>query len=170
MESACAEAARELSAVVSPANHNGGGQIVIAGSKAAVERASALCKERGAKAIPLKVSAPFHCALMQPAADRLAAELARVEVMAPSVPVVTNVEAAPSQDPEKLRKLLVDQVTAPVRWEESIQKIVELGADRALEVGAGNVLAGLVKRIAPQLTVAGAGEPEAIKALGAGGG
>jgi [acyl-carrier-protein] S-malonyltransferase len=169
VENACVEAARELSSVVSAANHNGGGQIVIAGSKAAVERASALCKERGAKAIPLKVSAPFHCALMQPAADRLAAELARVEVMAPSVPVVTNVEAAPSKDPEKLRKLLVDQVTAPVRWEESIQKIVELGASRALEVGAGNVLAGLVKRIAPQLPVAGAGEPEAVKALGAGG-
>jgi [acyl-carrier-protein] S-malonyltransferase len=169
VENACGEAAKELNAVVSAANHNGGGQIVIAGSKAAVERAAALCKERGAKAIPLKVSAPFHCALMQPAADRLAAELARVELMAPSVPVVTNVEAAPSKDPAQLRKLLVAQVTAPVRWEESILKIAELGASRAIEVGAGNVLAGMVKRIAPQLPVAGAGEPEAIKALGAGG-
>jgi [acyl-carrier-protein] S-malonyltransferase len=169
VENACGEAARELSSVVSAANHNGGGQIVIAGSKAAVERAGVLCKERGAKVIPLKVSAPFHCALMQPAADRLAAELERIEFMAPSVPVVTNVEAAPSQDPDKLCKLLVDQVTAPVRWEESVQKIVQLGAKRAVEVGAGNVLAGLVKRIAPELTVAGAGEPDAIKALGAGG-
>jgi len=166
VENACGEVARELNAVVSAANHNGGGQIVIAGSKAAVERASALCKERGAKAIPLKVSAPFHCALMQPAADRLAAELARVEMLAPSVPVVTNVEAAPSQDPERLRMLLVEQVTAPVRWEESIRRIVALGANRAVEVGFGNVLAGLVKRIAPELPVAGAGDPETIKALG----
>jgi [acyl-carrier-protein] S-malonyltransferase len=169
VEAACAEAARELGAVVSPANHNGGGQIVIAGSKAAVERAGALCKERGGKAIPLKVSAPFHCALMQPAADRLAAELARVEVIAPSVPVVTNVEAAPNEDAGRARQLLVEQVTAPVLWEQSIQRIVAMGVKRAIEVGAGNVLAGLVKRIAPELPVAGAGDPEVIKALGAGG-
>lgn len=165
VEGACADAARELGAVVSPANHNGGGQIVIAGGKAAVERASALCKERGGKVIPLKVSAPFHCALMKPAADRLAAELARIEVMAPSVPVVTNVEAAPNQDPARVRPLLVEQVTAPVRWEESVQKIVALGATRAVEVGAGNVLAGLVKRIAPELPVASAGDPDTIKTL-----
>jgi [acyl-carrier-protein] S-malonyltransferase len=165
VETACADAARETAEIVSPANHNGGGQIVIAGTKAAVDRAVALCKERGGKAIPLKVSAPFHCALMKPAADRLAAELARIELMAPTVPVVTNVEAAPSQDPAHLKRLLVEQVTAPVRWEESIQKIVSLGAQRAIEVGAGNVLAGLVKRIAPTLSVQGAGEPEAIAAL-----
>jgi [acyl-carrier-protein] S-malonyltransferase len=165
VEAACAEAARETGEIVSPANHNGGGQIVIAGSKAAVERASALCKERGGKAIPLAVSAPFHCGLMKPAADRLAAELARVELVAPSVPVVTNVEAAPSQDPAQLKRLLVEQVTAPVRWEESVQKIVALGAARAIEVGAGNVLAGLVKRIAPELPVAGAGDSESIAAL-----
>jgi [acyl-carrier-protein] S-malonyltransferase len=165
VEGACAEAARETSSVVSPANYNGGGQIVIAGSKAGVDRAVALCKERGAKAIPLKVSAPFHCALMQPAADRLASELARIELRAPSVPVVTNVEAAPSQDPARLKQLLVEQVTAPVRWEESVQRIVGLGAVRAIEVGAGNVLAGLCKRIAPELAVAGAGEPEAVQAL-----
>jgi [acyl-carrier-protein] S-malonyltransferase len=169
VEAACADAARELSAVVSPANHNGGGQIVIAGTRAGVDRAVVLCKERGAKAIPLKVSAPFHCKLMQPAADRLAVELARIELVAPSVPVVTNVEAAPSQDPARLRALLVEQVTAPVRWEESIQKIAALGAKRALEVGAGNALAGMVKRIAPALPVEGAGDPEAIKALSAGG-
>jgi [acyl-carrier-protein] S-malonyltransferase len=118
--------------------------------------------------IPLKVSAPFHCALMKPAADRLAAELARVEVMAPAVPVVTNVEAAPNQDAARVRPLLVEQVTAPVRWEESVQKIVALGATRAIEVGFGSVLAGLVKRIAPELPVAGAGEPDALKALGGG--
>jgi [acyl-carrier-protein] S-malonyltransferase len=165
VEAACADAARETSEVVSPANHNGGGQIVIAGAKGAVDRAVALVKERGGKAIPLKVSAPFHCALMKPAADRLAVELGRIELMAPSVPVVTNVEAAPNQDPAHLKKLLVEQVTAPVRWEESVQKIVGLGAQRAIEVGAGNVLAGLVKRIAPELPVQGAGEPESIAAL-----
>jgi [acyl-carrier-protein] S-malonyltransferase len=169
VEAACAEAARELSAVVSPANHNGGGQIVIAGAKAAVDRAAALCKERGGKAIPLKVSAPFHCALMKPAADRLAAELARIELMAPAVPVVTNVEAAPCTDPARLKALLIEQVTAPVRWEESVQRMVALGATRAIELGAGNVLAGLVKRIAPELPVQGTGEPEAIQALKTGG-
>jgi [acyl-carrier-protein] S-malonyltransferase len=170
VEAVCAEAARELGAVVSPANHNGGGQIVIAGARAAVDRAAALCKERGGKAIPLKVSAPFHCALMKPAAERLGAELARIELMAPAVPVVTNVEAAPSKDPMRLKQLLVEQVTAPVRWEESVQRMVAMGATRAVEVGAGNVLAGLVKRIAPELPVAGTGEPESIKALNAGGG
>jgi [acyl-carrier-protein] S-malonyltransferase len=169
VEAVCAETSRELGAVVSPANHNGGGQIVIAGAKAAVDRAAALCKERGGKAIPLKVSAPFHCALMKPAADRLATELARVELAAPAVPVVTNVEAAPSTDPARLKALLVEQVTAPVRWEESVQKMVAMGARRAVEVGAGNVLAGLCKRIAPELPVAGAGEPDAIGALETGG-
>ena len=99
--------------------------------------------------MPLPVSAPFHCALMQPAADRLAGELARIEFRAPSVPVVTNVEAAPNQDPQRLRALLVEQVTAPVRWEESVQKLAALGVTQAVEVGAGTVLAGLVKRIAP---------------------
>jgi [acyl-carrier-protein] S-malonyltransferase len=166
VEAACAQAARELSAVVSPANHNGGGQIVIAGAKAAVERASALSKEGGAKVIPLKVSAPFHCALMKPAAERLAAELARVELMPPAVPVVTNVEAAPCTDPARLKALLVEQVTAPVRWEESMQRMLAMGTTRALEVGAGNVLAGLVKRMGLELPVLGTGEPEAIKALG----
>jgi [acyl-carrier-protein] S-malonyltransferase len=169
VEAVCAEAARELDAVVSPANLNGGGQIVIAGAKAAIERAAVLCKERGGKAIPLKVSAPFHCALMKPAADRLAAELAGIELTAPAVPVVTNVEAAPCSDPERLKALLIEQVTAPVRWEESVRRMVAMGAARAVEVGAGNVLAGLAKRIVPELPVQGVGEPESIKALSAGG-
>jgi len=164
----CREAAG--AEVVSPANLNGGGQVVIAGHKDAVDRACAAAKTRGAKrAIPLAVSAPFHCALMQPAADRLATELARVDVKAPEVPVVSNVEAKPNQDAARVKELLERQVTAPVRWEESVQRIVAMGATRALEVGAGNVLAGLVKRIAPELPVAGAGEPEAIKTLAAGG-
>jgi [acyl-carrier-protein] S-malonyltransferase len=165
VEEACAQAARETGAVVSPANHNGGGQIVIAGAKAAVDRAAGLCKERGGKSVPLKVSAPFHCALMQPAADRLARELERIELAAPAVPVVTNVEAAPCLDPARLRQLLVEQVTAPVRWEESVRRMVAMGATRALEVGAGNVLCGLAKRIAPELPVQAVGDPEAIAAL-----
>ena len=140
--------------------------MVIAGHKAAVERACAAAKARGAKrAVPLAVSAPFHCALMQPAAERLAAELERVEIAAPEVPVVTNVEAAPNQDPARVRELLTRQVTAPVRWEESVQRLASMGVTRAIEVGAGNVLAGLVRRIAPAITTASAGDPEAIVAL-----
>jgi [acyl-carrier-protein] S-malonyltransferase len=162
---ACREVAGDE--VVSPANLNGAGQVVIAGHKAAVERACVAVKARGAKrAVALAVSAPFHCALMQPAADKLAAELARVEITAPAVPVVTNVEAAPNQDPARARELLARQVTAPVRWEESVQRLAAMGITRAVEVGAGNVLAGLVRRIAPALTVASAGDPEAIVALG----
>jgi [acyl-carrier-protein] S-malonyltransferase len=161
---ACREAAG--AEVVSPANLNGGGQVVIAGHKAAVERACAAAKARGAKrAVPLAVSAPFHCALMQPAADRLAAELARVEIAAPEVPVVTNVEAAPNQDPTRVRELLIRQVTAPVRWEESVERLGSMGVTRAIEVGAGNVLAGLVRRIAPAITTASAGDPDAVVAL-----
>ncbi|HVY37052.1 MAG TPA: ACP S-malonyltransferase [Polyangia bacterium] len=152
--------------VVSPANLNGGGQVVIAGHKAAVDRACAALKAKGAKrAVPLAVSAPFHCALMQPAAERLAGELARVELAAPAVPVVTNVEAAPNQDAGRIAELLTRQVTAPVRWEESVQRLAGLGVRRALEVGAGSVLAGLVKRIAPEIEVLAAGDPEAIEAV-----
>jgi [acyl-carrier-protein] S-malonyltransferase len=164
---ACREAAG--AEVVSPANLNGGGQVVIAGHKDAVDRACAAAKAKGAKrAIPLSVSAPFHCALMQPAADRLAAELARVEVKAPEVPVVTNVEAKPNQDPARVKELLTRQVTAPVRWEESVQCLAALGVNSIVEVGAGNVLGGLVRRIAPDLAVHAAGDPASIEALGHG--
>jgi [acyl-carrier-protein] S-malonyltransferase len=160
---ACREAAG--AEVVSPANLNGGGQVVIAGHKAAVERACVAAKARGAKrAMPLAVSAPFHCSLMQPAADRLAGELARVEIAAPELPVVTNVEATPNQDPARVRDLLTRQVTAPVRWEESVERLASMGVTRAIEVGAGNVLAGLVRRIAPAITTASASDPEAIVA------
>ncbi|HVV15632.1 MAG TPA: ACP S-malonyltransferase [Polyangia bacterium] len=152
--------------VVSPANLNGGGQVVIAGHKAAVERACTALKARGAKrAVPLAVSAPFHCALMQPAADRLGAELSRVELARPAVPVVTNVEAAPNQDASRIVELLTRQVTAPVRWEESVQRLAGMGVRRALEVGAGNVLAGLVKRIAPEIEVLAAGDPGAMTSM-----
>jgi [acyl-carrier-protein] S-malonyltransferase len=161
---ACAEAG----GVVSPANLNGGGQVVIAGEKGAVDRAIALCKERGARrALPLSVSAPFHCALMQPAADRLAVALAEVAIARPRVPVVTNVEAAPCDDPAELRRLLARQVTAAVRWEESVQRLVGMGARQAVEVGAGNVLAGLCKRIDASLAVRPAADPGSIAALAA---
>jgi [acyl-carrier-protein] S-malonyltransferase len=163
---ACAQAARETGAVVSPANLNGGGQVVIAGAKAAVDRACVLVKERGAKrALPLAVSAPFHCALMKPAADRLADELARIEIGALAVPVVTNVEAAPSSDSGRVRELLVQQVTAPVRWEESVQRLASLDVTKAIEVGAGTVLAGLVKRIAPEIPVHSAADPDSVRSL-----
>jgi [acyl-carrier-protein] S-malonyltransferase len=166
IEAACAQVREELGQVVSPANLNGGGQVVIAGAKAAVERAAEVLKSKGAKrVVPLAVSAPFHCALMQPAAVQLEKALAAIEVAAPRVPVITNVEAAPNQDPARVRQLLVEQVTAPVRWEESISRMAAMGVSAAVEVGAGNVLAGLVKRIAPGIEVRGAGDPDAIRSL-----
>jgi len=152
--------------VVSAANLNGGGQVVIVGHKDAVDRAAAAAKAKGAKLVKLlAVSAPFHCALMQPAAERLASELARVEVKAPAVPVVTNVEAKPNQDAARVKDLLARQVTAPVRWEESVQCLAGLGVNAVIEVGAGNVLGGLVRRIAPDIAVHAAGDPSSIEAL-----
>jgi [acyl-carrier-protein] S-malonyltransferase len=161
----CAEAAQ--GEVVSAANLNGGGQVVIAGHKGAVDRACVTAKARGAKlAKLLPVSAPFHCGLMQPAADRLARELANVSFETPKVPVVTNVEAAVNRNAARIPELLTRQVTGSVRWEESVKAIEALGVRSAIEVGAGVVLAGLVKRIAPSIEVHGAGEPAAIAALG----
>jgi [acyl-carrier-protein] S-malonyltransferase len=113
----------------------------------------------------LAVSAPFHSALMQPAAERLSAELSRVEVRDPKVPVVTNVEASLNSDGGRIRELLTRQVTGAVRWEESIQRLVAMEVTSAVEVGHGAVLAGLVKRIAPALRVRGAGDPESIAVL-----
>jgi [acyl-carrier-protein] S-malonyltransferase len=160
----CREAAG--AEIVSAANLNGAGQVVIAGHKDAVERAAAAAKAKGAKLVKmLAVSAPFHCALMQPAAERLASELARVEVKAPAVPVVTNVEAKPNQDAARVKDLLARQVTAPVRWEESVQCLAGLGVNAVVEVGAGNVLGGLVRRIAPDIAVHAAGDPGSIEAL-----
>jgi [acyl-carrier-protein] S-malonyltransferase len=160
----CGEAAGND--VVSAANLNGAGQTVIAGHKDAVDRACAAAKARGAKLVKLlAVSAPFHCALMQPAADRLASELARVDVKAPEVPVVSNVEAKPNRDAARVRDLLARQVTAPVRWEESVHCLAGLGVEAVVEVGAGNVLGGLVRRIAPDIAVHAAGDPASIEAL-----
>jgi [acyl-carrier-protein] S-malonyltransferase len=138
--------------VVAPANYNGGGQIVIAGNKNAVARAMALAKERGAKrALDLPVSAPFHCQLMQPAADGLKEVLSAVVVEPFTIGVVTNVEATVNLDANRVKSLLVDQAVQPVRWEESVLKLSELGCERALEIGPGKVLKGLIKRIAPAL-------------------
>jgi [acyl-carrier-protein] S-malonyltransferase len=161
----CAEASAS-GEPVEPANLNGGGQIVISGHAAAVDRAIAAAKGKGAKrAVKLAVSAPFHCSLMAPARERLAAALADIAVAAPSVPVVTNVEATPSRDAATLKRLLVEQVTAPVRWEESIRAVAGLGVTRALELGSGAVLRGLVKRIAETIDVTTIGEPHEVEAF-----
>ena len=151
---------------VEPANLNGAGQIVISGHAAAIERALAEARAAGAKrAVPLEVSAPFHCSLMQPAAERLAAALAGVTVSAPSVPVVANVTAEPTVDPARIKELLVTQVTSPVRWEESVQAIAKLGVTRAYELGSGSVLKGLVKRIAGSIETTTIGEPHETEAF-----
>jgi len=135
--------------VVGPANFNSPGQIVIAGHASAVERAIELCKEQGAKrALPLPVSAPFHSSLMEPAALRLEAILREVTVNQMQCPVVSNVKAEPFQEQGLIKQLLVEQVCAPVRWDESVLKMVELGVDQFIEIGPGKVLSGLVKRIA----------------------
>lgn len=163
LEALCAEAAQ--GEVVSPANENGGGQIVVAGHAAAVTRLVALAKSRKARAIPLKVSAPFHCALMQPAADRLAAALDDVAVAAPTIPVITNVEAEPNQDAGRIKELLVAQVTRRVKWEASVVGAAASGISTALEVGHGKVLAGLIRRIDKSITVRPVGSPSDIDVL-----
>lgn len=168
VKEACEEAMAAVGEVVSPANLNGGGQVVIAGTKAAVDKACEVAKAKGAKrTIPLQVSAPFHCALMESAAQKLAVELGKVPVNAFTIPVVTNVQAAPNTDAGRVRELLTLQVTGTVRWEESVNALVSIGATQAYEIGHGNVLAGLVKRIAPGLPVAAVSDPTSLAALSA---
>lgn len=145
--------------VVQPANFNAPGQIVIAGHAAAVERATALAKERGLKAIPLKVSAPFHCSLMAPAAAAVRKALESVTVHPFTIPVVSNVEAQPNADRQRVAELLIRQVDAPVLWDRSITTMAAAGVRGALELGPGKVLAGLVKRIDKSWTVHNVGEP-----------
>jgi [acyl-carrier-protein] S-malonyltransferase len=158
----CEEAA--AGQVCEPANLNGGGQIVISGHAEAIDRAVAAAKGKGARrAIRLQVSAPFHCSLMAPAAEKLAAALEGVEIAALSVPVVANVDARPNRDPARVKTLLIDQVTGAVRWEESVRALCDLGADRAVELGSGAVLRGLIQRIAPELEVITVGEPHEIQ-------
>lgn len=151
LEALCAEAAQ--GEVVSAANFNAPGQIVIAGHAGAVARAGELCAREKGKAIPLKVSAPFHCALMAPAARVVEHALASVTVRAPRFPIVANVDAQPNVDPVRTKELLVRQVDGAVRWEQAVRFMVEHGVTHALEIGPGKVLAGLAKRIARELRV-----------------
>lgn len=152
--------------ICAPANDNAPGQVVISGHKAAVERAVELAGEKGAKrCVMLPVSAPFHCALMAPAAEVMAEALAQVTLRPPGIPVVANVAAAPVTSPETIRRLLVDQVTGMVRWRESVLAMKDAGVDSLVELGAGKVLSGLARRIDRDLTGTAAGTPEDIEAL-----
>ena len=147
------------------ANDNGGGQVVVSGDKASVEQAIAIAKARGIKrAILLPVSAPFHCALMQPAAEAMASALAEVAITAPVLPLIANVTAEPVSDPARIRDLLVRQVTATVRWRESIGYMVSHGVSLFVECGAGKVLSGLTKRIADQASGISVGAPADVEA------
>ena len=160
----CEEAAQGQ--VVEPANDNGGGQVVISGDRDAVERAITVAKAQGVRrAVLLPVSAPFHCALMAPAAGVMQDALAEVDVHEPCVPLVANVSAAKATDPADIRALLVQQVTATVRWRESVLACVAMGVDSFVELGAGKVLSGLVRRIAPDARGSFAGTPGEIEAL-----
>ena len=144
---ACAEAAQGQ--VVEPVNFNAPGQIVIAGHREAVERAIALAKQKGAKrGVLLPVSAPFHCSLLKPAADKLAARLAQVEFVAPTVPVIHNVDVAEHASPDAIRTALARQAASPVRWTATVRRMAELGVTHVVECGPGRVLAGMNKRIA----------------------
>jgi [acyl-carrier-protein] S-malonyltransferase len=152
--------------VCQAANDNDPAQVVVSGHKAAVERAVDLAKARGAKrAVILPVSAPFHCALMQPAADAMAAALAGVTFRAPAVPVVANVRAEAVADPETLRALLIPQITGAVRWRESVAWMADQGVTEFWEIGAGKALSGMVKRIAREANTRAIGSPEDIAAL-----
>ncbi len=161
-----AEAAAE-GEVCTPANDNAPGQVVLSGDRAAVERAVEIAADKGARrAIMLPVSAPFHCSLMAPAADVMAEALAEVIMQPPSLTLVANVTAAPVEDPDSIRSLLVQQVTAMVRWRESVLRMKEEGVETLVELGTGKILSGLIRRIDRDLQIANAGTPEEIEALG----
>lgn len=163
-----AEVAREAAQgdVCDPANDNGPGQVVVSGHKVAVERAVTIAQSKGARrAVLLPVSAPFHCALMAPAAETMREALGRIGIAAPVVPVVANVEARPITDPKEIRDALVRQVTGTVRWRESVAAMAGEGVDAFYEVGAGKILTGLVKRIASGATVMAVGSPEDVAAF-----
>ncbi len=167
-EQICAEAAEspEGRQVVSVANDNGGGQVVISGTAAAVDRALEIARARGIKrALKLPVSAPFHCALMAPAAEAMREALAGVTLAAPVVPLIANVTAAKVTDPAEIAARLVEQVTAPVRWRESVGTMTALGVTRFIELGAGKVLCGLARRIAPDADCLSCGTPAELEEL-----
>jgi [acyl-carrier-protein] S-malonyltransferase len=160
-----ARAGSELGVCV-VANDNNAGNVVISGAKAAVDRAIEKAKELGARAIPLNVSAPFHCPLMQPAADEMAAALAEATILQPKTPLVANVTARPVHDPETIRRLLVEQVTGRVRWRESVEWLAgEGGVTRFAEAGAGKVLSGMAKRIAPDAEAVALNTPGDLEAF-----
>jgi len=160
---ACEEAAQGQ--VVSPVNFNSPGQVVIAGNKDAVERAGAACKAAGAKrALPLPVSVPSHCALMKPAADKLAVALEKITFNAPTVAVVNNVDVQCETSPEAIRSALVRQLYSPVQWTKSVEFMAAQGVTQLLEVGPGKVLTGLTKRIVDTLTAAAINEPASLSA------
>jgi [acyl-carrier-protein] S-malonyltransferase len=167
MESAAkvAEACREATGLVCQiANDNAPGQVVISGAKAAVEHAASIVKEFGIKrALPLPVSAPFHCALMQPAAHSMAKALADVRFAAPAVPLIANVTASPVTDPEQIRRLLVEQVTGSVRWRESVLFMAQQGVTQIYEIGAGKILSGMVRRIDERLSGTPIGTPSDLE-------
>jgi [acyl-carrier-protein] S-malonyltransferase len=159
---ACAEAAQ--GEVVSPVNFNSPGQVVIAGNKAAVERANELCKAAGAKrALPLPVSVPSHCALMKPAADKLAADLNSISFHTAVIPVVNNVDVLAAADAAAIKDALVRQLYSPVRWTESIEFLAAQGVDSVIELGAGKVLSGLIKRINKELNTASVTDVASLK-------
>ncbi|ELV8812164.1 ACP S-malonyltransferase [Vibrio vulnificus] len=161
---ACEEAAQ--GEVVSPVNFNSPGQVVIAGSKDAVERAGALCKEAGAKrALPLPVSVPSHCALMKPAAEKLAVALESIEFKVPQLPVINNVDVVAETDPAKIKDALVRQLYSPVRWTESVELMSSQGVEKLLEMGPGKVLTGLTKRIVKSLEAAAVNDVASLDAV-----
>lgn len=162
----CQQAQEQSKQIVSAVNFNSPGQVVIAGNKDATERAANLCKENGAKrALPLAVSVPSHCALMQPAAEKLAELLNSIEFKAPQVPVLNNVDVASPSDPELIKKALVEQLYSPVRWTETIVKLADLEVENLLEVGPGKVLTGLIKRIDKRLNCQAANTVDSVNAL-----
>ncbi|MBU2880956.1 ACP S-malonyltransferase [Psychrosphaera sp. B3R10] len=161
---ACSEAAQ--GEVVSPVNFNSPGQIVIAGNKAAVERAMELCKEAGAKrALPLPVSVPSHCALMKPAADMLAADLVNLEFNTPEISVVNNVDVKVESDPEAIKQALIKQLYSPVRWTETIQFFAAEGITDSFEFGPGKVLSGLAKRIDKSVSCVSVSDSDSLLAI-----
>jgi [acyl-carrier-protein] S-malonyltransferase len=164
LENICREAAQ--GEVVSPANFNSPGQIVIAGAVAAVNRAIEIAKARGfRKSMLLPVSAPFHCSLMKPAADRLSAVLDAVQLADLQLPVVANATAVPNADREQVKPLLVTQVCAPVLWEQSVSAMAVRGVTRFVEIGPGKVLSGLAKRISKEAETSSIGDLDSLKAL-----
>jgi len=151
--------------VCEAANDNAPGQVVVSGHKTAVGRAVDIAKARGARAMMLPVSAPFHCALMKPAADAMAEALSKVKVGAPKIPVVANVTAKPVEDPAEIVKLLVAQITGTVRWRQSVAYLAANGVNRIVEVGSGKVLTGLVRRIAKEVSTATVGAADDVLAF-----